>query len=91
MVFQYFCYCPRMQTLLTTLCLTIAVPLGSVGVSFCADYQKGLTAARSGNYATALREFRALAEQGHASAQYNLGLMDGNGNGVPQDNVYAHM
>jgi hypothetical protein len=32
-----------MKTLLTTLCLTIAVLLGSVGVSFSADFQKGLT------------------------------------------------
>ena len=74
-----------MKTLLTTLCLTIVVFLGSVGASFSADYQKGLTAARSGNYASALREFRVLAEQGHASAQYNLGLMYDNGRGVPQD------
>jgi TPR repeat protein len=74
-----------MKTLLTTLCLTIAMLLGSVWVSFSADYQKGLIAARSGNYATALHEFRALAEQGHASAQYNLGLMYDNGRGVTQD------
>jgi TPR repeat protein len=74
-----------MKTLLFTLCLTITVLLGSEGASFSADYQKGLAAARSGNYATALREFRALAEQGHASAQYNLGLMYDNGRGVTQD------
>ena len=74
-----------MKTLLTTFCPIFAVLLGSVEVSFSADYQKGLTAARSGNYATALREFRVLAEQGHASAQYNLGLMYDNGRGVTQD------
>jgi TPR repeat protein len=74
-----------MKILLIPLCLTIAVLIGSIGVSFGADYQKGLTAARTGNYATALREFRALAEQGHASAQYNLGLMYDNGRGVTQD------
>ncbi len=31
------------------------------------------------------------AEQGHASAQYYLGLMYGEGQGVPQDYVQAHM
>ncbi|MDP6417654.1 MAG: hypothetical protein QGG54_21930 [Gammaproteobacteria bacterium] len=31
------------------------------------------------------------AEQGYARAQYNLGLMYGTGQGVIQDNVYAHM
>ena len=78
-----------MKTLLTTLCLTIAVFLGSVGASFSADYQKGLTAARSGNYASALREFRVLAEQGHASAQYNLGLAYDSGRGVSEDQSLA--
>jgi hypothetical protein len=57
-----------MKTLLTTLCLTIAVLLGSVGVSFSADFQKGLTAYDSGDYATALREWTPLAEQGDAGA-----------------------
>ncbi len=37
------------------------------------------------------REFRVLAEQGSARAQYNLGLMCENGQGVPQDYVQAHM
>jgi hypothetical protein len=31
------------------------------------------------------------AEQGKAKAQYNLGVKYVNGQGVPQDNVYAHM
>jgi len=44
-----------MKTLLTTLCLTIAVLLGSAGMSFSADYQKGLAAYKSGDYTTALK------------------------------------
>ena len=31
------------------------------------------------------------AEQGDATAQYNLGNMYANGNGVPQDDITAHM
>jgi uncharacterized protein len=31
------------------------------------------------------------AEQGKAEAQYNLGIKYAEGQGVPQDNVYAHM
>jgi uncharacterized protein len=31
------------------------------------------------------------AEQGNADAQSNLGLMYANGEGVPEDDVYAHM
>jgi len=50
-----------------------------------ADYQAGIDAYLRGDYETALAEFRPLAEQGHASAQYNLGVMFDNGLGVPQD------
>ena len=74
-----------MKKLTATLCLTIAVLLGSVGVSWGADYQKGLTAYRSGDYATALREWKTLAEWGYASAQYSLGRMYEDGTGVPKD------
>ena len=74
-----------MKTLLTTLCLTIAVLLGSVGVSFSADFQKGLDAFNKKDYATALREWKPLAKQGGAAAQFNLGLMYSEGRGVPRD------
>ena len=55
------------------------------------NYQKGFGAYRRGDYVTALRELKPLAEQGYALAQNNLGAMYNNGNGVPQDYVYAHM
>ncbi len=56
-----------MKTLLTTLCLTIAVLLGSVGVSFSADFQKGLTADKSGDYRTEAKSPPAkLVEQAKA-------------------------
>ena len=50
-----------------------------------ADFQAGKDAYDQGNYATALKEMRPLAEQGHADAQFNLGVMYSNGQGVPQD------
>ena len=50
-----------------------------------AGFNDGMIAHERGDYATALREFRALAEQGAAMAQYNLGLMYGKGQGLPQD------
>ena len=59
--------------------------------AFSADFQKGFIAAESGDYATALREWTPLAKQGHATAQFNLGLMYRNGWGVPQELVKAHM
>jgi TPR repeat protein len=57
--------------------------LGSV--SWSADFQKGVAAAKSGDYATALREWKPLAEQGDANAQFVLGVMYEKGQGVPQD------
>jgi TPR repeat protein len=41
----------------------------------CAEYQTGLDAAKRGDWATALREWRPLAEQGNARAQNNLGML----------------
>jgi TPR repeat protein len=43
--------------------------------AFSADFQWGYTAYQSSDYATALREWTPLAEQGLADAQYNLGQM----------------
>jgi TPR repeat protein len=70
-----------MRTLTANICLTVAVLLGSAGEGWSADYQKGLNAYNKRDYATVLREWKPLAEQGHARAQYNLGLMYYNGNG----------
>ncbi len=53
------------------------------------DYQKGLAAAQSGDYVTALKEWRPLAERGDAQAQRDLGLMYNNGQGVPKDYAEA--
>ena len=73
------------------LLLTFLIILFSLtsDVVWSADFQKGLTAYYSGDYATALREWKPLGEQGVASAQYNLGLMYRNAEGVPQDDKTA--
>ena len=68
-----------MRNLTAILCLTIAVLLGSAGMSASADFQKGLTAAQTGDFATALREFQPLAEQGGGDGQFNLDVMYSNG------------
>ena len=55
------------------------------------DFDRGVSAYNDGDYPTALREFRLAAEQGSASAQYNLGVMYYNGQGVPQNYQLAYM
>ena len=49
----------------------------------------GLKAARAGDYAEALQDWRPLTEQGHARVQYSLGVMYYDGQGVPQDYAEA--
>ena len=78
-----------MRRLLPILMLTLAVLLGSAGEVWSADFWKGADAYEKGDYSSALREWKPLAEQGNASAQYNLGLMYDKGQGVPQDDKTA--
>ena len=49
------------------------------------DIDKGRAAYDRGDYAAALREWRPLAEQENANAQFLLGSMYDRGQGVPQD------
>jgi TPR repeat protein len=44
-----------------------------------------------GDYRKAIRIYKPLAEQGDAEAQYALGYMYRNGEGVPKDYVKAYM
>ena len=48
-----------------------------------------MAAYRRGDYAAALREWRPLAEQGHAEAQFRLGFLYVRGLDVPQDDTLA--
>jgi TPR repeat protein len=50
-----------------------------------ADFQAGVEALERGDYATALSEWRPLAEQGEPYAQCSLGWLYENGYGVSQD------
>ncbi len=56
-----------------------------------AGFDEGLAAYDRGDYATALREWRPLGEQGNAAAQFFLGFMYDRGRGVSQDYVQAHL
>ena len=54
-----------------------------------ADFDAGMAAFERGDYATAVREWRPLAEQGHAEAQNYLGWLYRWGLGVPRDEAEA--
>ncbi len=69
--------------------LYTGVILGLTACTDEADFNAGVAAYNRGDYATALREWRPLAKQGHAKAQYNLGFMYALGRDVPQDYAEA--
>jgi uncharacterized protein len=54
-----------------------------------AGLPEGITAYKAKDYATALKEFLPLANQGNAQAQLHLGNMYRNGTGVPKDEKQA--
>jgi len=73
-----------MRNPLIVISLCFAFALGTP-LSAQADFTDGFTAFTKGDYATALKEWKPLAELGHADAQYNLGVMYEKGRGVTQD------
>jgi len=80
------------KTKLAGLALIVALCAGfTLGLTApaWAGWDEGVAAAKRGDYATARREWRPLAEQGNANAQFNLGLMYDNGQGVSQDYAKA--
>ena len=71
----------------TAFCMLALSPLlmPAAGQSF----EEGVSAYHQGDYATALENFRPLAEQGDPWAQVLLGVMYEDGEGVPQDYAEA--
>ena len=66
--------------------------IGAGGAVWAQDLNKGMEAYKSGDYVTALKEWRPLADQGNAAAQYNLAFIYNYGNsdaGVTQDDAEA--
>ena len=56
---------------------------------FAQDFKRGVEVYKRQDFVVALRNWRHLAEQGHAGAQYQLGIMYEYGRGVPQNDADA--
>jgi TPR repeat protein len=74
-----------MRRILTGLVLILML----TGAAVAEPMEDALAASQRGDYATALRLWRPLAEQGDAEAQNNLGFAYADGQGVPQDYAEA--
>jgi TPR repeat protein len=71
------------------LSMTLVFSILCLAAPAWADFQAGVKAHDREDYATALREWQPLAEQGDALAQYSLGMLYRKGRGVPQDDAQA--
>ena len=70
--------------------MLLVLLLGAAAVPAVAGpFEDGADAYRAGDYATALRLWRPLADAGNANAQFRLGYMYHDGQGVPQDYAAA--
>ncbi len=59
--------------------------VAAAGAAVAGPLEEGVVAGKKGDYRTALRLLRPLAEHGNAAAQSALGFMYEYGQGVPQD------
>ena len=70
--------------------LTLATVLSLAFTQVTAqDFNKGVEALAADDYAIAMKELKPLAEEGNVDAQYFLGMMYENGNGVLKDAIEA--
>ena len=69
--------------------LLLIVFVCAAGPVVAGPLDDGRAAWQKGDYATAMRLWRPIADQGDANAQYNLGFMYEKGQGVPQDYATA--
>ena len=67
---------------LAALLLATAAPVWADNTT---QFKQALTAYQAGNYEQAFHLWQPLAQQGDAEAQFNLGVMYENGQGVTQD------
>ena len=74
-------------TIILAFLMTLSSPVAAQ------DFAKGVTALTTGpvDFATALKELKPLAEDGHHPSQWFLGLMYNKGYGVLSDYVLSHM
>jgi len=69
--------------------ITLVLSISGLATPAWSDFEAGMDAYNHGDYATALREWRPLAEQRDAEAQDFLGTLYFEGRGVSQDYVKA--
>ncbi len=78
-----------MKISIRNVAVALALSLLAVASASAEQIDDAIVAYEAGDFATALKLLRPLAESGGAEAQYRLGLMYANGMGVPTDQAEA--
>ena len=73
------------MTKLATICSALLCAVLALSASGQREEPRARDAYNSGDYATALKEWRKMAERGYPAAQCNIGVMYARGEGVAQD------
>jgi hypothetical protein len=73
----------------TAAALILIISLLMAGSAIAGPFEDSVAAFDRGDYETAFRLLKPLAEQGNASAQYNLAFMYYEGKGVPKNYIEA--
>jgi len=70
-------------------CIAASLTILFASPSFAAPIDDAFAIYNRGDYASAIKAFRTLADQGNANAQFNLAVMYEQGQGVPQSHEEA--
>jgi TPR repeat protein len=79
-------YAKLFRAMLTALLILPTI----AGAAVAGPWEDALAAYERSDYATALRLFRPLADQGFSKAQHNLGVMYANGQGVAASDEFIN-
>ena len=74
-----------MKPIFRILLCICALSVGGAGAAYAGPLEDAAAAYKREDYATAMRLFRPLGDQGNAEVQYFLGQIYYEGRGVPQD------
>lgn len=66
-------------------CILLTLLSSSIAFAAPRAFEQGMNALLEGNFAEAYCQWKPLAHRGHAEAQYNLGWLYANGNGLNVD------
>ncbi len=68
-----------------TLLMVLGIACAFQPIGVFAGLKEGQAAYKKGDFATAVKEFKPLAQQGNSKAQYKMGILYTTGQGVRQD------